>query len=485
MSAKIPEWVLSYKSKGLEIKSNNGNYYLYKRSTVYNKETGRAKKISGEYLGKITQDGLIPPKNRKTEPKVMPESKPTLLEYGSSKYLCNITTDIASLLKKHFLDLWQTIYVVAILRTIHKIPFKRLQDSYARSYLSVEYPELEVSGKSMTEFLNRLGNLRAQISEFMKACYNGSRYLLFDGTDIASFSNGMNCNHVGLNKNGSFDPQFGLLYAFSYGDNPAPAYYRVIPGNIKDTTAFKLTVEEMGIRNTVVVADKAFGTQKNFKMLHSMKLKYVVPLKRNSTKYDKQVLKSGNKADFGGSFLFNNRPIWHYEKPGCQPENGGIRIITYLDSELQYREERDYMRRIEQKNKGYSHIGLLKKQYEFGVLTLQCNIAGSAMEVYEVYKQRAAIEQSFDCLKNVLEQDCSYMHDDVSLEGWCFLNHLSLLFCYRIYSALKSAQLIKKYSVNDVLDMFSASHKILINNQWLDNEISSKTITLMNIVGFI
>ena len=128
---------------------------------------------------------------------------------------------------------------------------------------------------------------------------------------------------------------------------------------------------------------------------------------------------------------------------------------------------------------------MLGKQYEFGVLILQCNLKSSNKEIYELYKQRAAIEQSFDCLKNVLDQDCTYMRDDISLEGWCFLNHLSLLFCYRIYSALKNAKLIKKFSVNDVLDMFSASHKILINNQWIDNEISSKTITLMNNLGFI
>jgi transposase len=481
----MPEWALPYKGKDLEIKSNNGNYYLYKRTTVYDKEAGRAKKISGEYLGKITQNGVIPPKRRISEPNVSPETKPTVMEYGSSKYLCSISEDISSLLKTHFQGTWQLVYTVAILRTIHKPPFKRLQDRYARSYLSIEYPGLDLSGKNMTRLLSMVGNMRVQISDFMKACFDGNQYMLFDGTDIVSFSNGMDCNHVGLNKNGGFDPQFGLLYAFSYGGSPAPAYYRLVPGNIKDATAFKLTIEEMGIRDTVVVADKMFGTAKNFKTLHETKLKYVVPLKRNSTKYDRQVLKSGNKANFGGSFLFNNRPVWHHEKPGANPEEGNIRVITYLDSELQYREERDYMRRVEQKLKGYTHGNLLKKQYEFGVLVLQCNIGGSAREVYEVYKQRCAIEQSFDCLKNVLEQDCSYMHDDMSLEGWCFLNHLSLLLCYRIYAALKGAQLIKKYSVNDVLDMFSAFHKVSINGQWFDSEISSKTITLMKNLKFI
>jgi transposase len=485
MPTSLPEWVKSYKNKGLEIKSNNGNYYLYKRTTVYDKKIGGAKKISGEYLGKITPDGLIPPKKHSAVSVIRAGIKPVLLEYGSSKYLCGISDDILSLLKTHFQNEWQMIYVITILRTIYKIPFKRLQDRYSRSYLSIEYPGLDMSGKNISGFLKNLGDRRKQISEFMKACFNGNQYMLFDGTNITSFSKEMEYSRVGFNKDRNFNPQVSLLYAFSYGLNPTPAYYRVIPGNIKDASAFKLTIEEMGIQDAVVVADKAFSIAKNFRTLQNMKLKYVAPLKRNSKKYDRQVFKNGGKACFDGSFLFNDRPIWHYEKFESLPATDGTRVIVYLDSELQYREERDYMRRLDKRTRGYSQERMLSKQYEFGILILQCNITGSARDVYEVYKQRLAIEQSFDCLKNVLGQDSTYMQDDISLEGWCFLNHLSLVLCYRIYTALKKAGMIKKYSVNDVLDLFSAFHKVQINNQWHDSEISSKTLLLMRNIGFV
>ena len=479
MPGKLPEWVAQHKSKGMEIKVIKKQYYLYERSTVYDKALGRAKKVSGKYMGKITPGGVVAPGSRGNTISV--GAKATVLEYGASRYVRSISADIARELRKQFENGWEMIYVVSVLRTIHKIPFKRLAERYRRSYLSVEYPGLNLAGKNLTKFLKDLGEARGQASAFMKACFSGGKYMLFDGTSITSFSEGMASSQPGYSQNHSYDPQVNLLYAFSYGANPAPAYYRVVPGNIKDASALKLTMEEMGIRDIVVVADKAFGYAKNIKALTGLGLKYVVPLKRNSTKYDRQTLKSGTRAAFDGSFLFNGRPVWHYENPAAAD---GTRIVTYRDSELQYFEERDYMRRIEKKSKGYTQAGLLKKQYEFGIIVLQCNIPGSAREVYEVYKQRSAIEQSFDCLKNVLGQDSSYMHDDLSLEGWCFLNHISLMFSYRIYAALKSADLIKKFSVNDVLDSFSAACKISVDNRWLDSEISASTASLMQSLHF-
>jgi predicted transposase YbfD/YdcC len=57
-----PAWVKEYKKKGTSIVRNRGRYYLYEYSTVWNKEKKRAKKITGKYLGVITEEhGLIPP----------------------------------------------------------------------------------------------------------------------------------------------------------------------------------------------------------------------------------------------------------------------------------------------------------------------------------------------------------------------------------------------------------------------------------------
>lgn len=57
-----PEWVTKHKKKGTSIRCTNGRYYLSEYSTIWSKEKKRAKKVTGKYLGVISQEhGLIPP----------------------------------------------------------------------------------------------------------------------------------------------------------------------------------------------------------------------------------------------------------------------------------------------------------------------------------------------------------------------------------------------------------------------------------------
>jgi len=64
-----PKWVMKHKKKGTEIRKINGRYYLYKISSIWNKEKKRAQKITNEYLGIITEEGLIPPKHKQIDNK--------------------------------------------------------------------------------------------------------------------------------------------------------------------------------------------------------------------------------------------------------------------------------------------------------------------------------------------------------------------------------------------------------------------------------
>ena len=98
----MPDWVAAYKGPGKEIKEQNGRFYLYERTTVYDKEKKRAKKISGAYLGRITENGLIP----KNSCLVSAEPKPDV-EYGASKLLFDMSGDIRAELQKRFPECWR------------------------------------------------------------------------------------------------------------------------------------------------------------------------------------------------------------------------------------------------------------------------------------------------------------------------------------------------------------------------------------------
>lgn len=58
--SEYPGWVLAHKGPGTEIRQIRGKYYLYRCSSFYDPETKRTRKKTGEYLGRITEEGLVP-----------------------------------------------------------------------------------------------------------------------------------------------------------------------------------------------------------------------------------------------------------------------------------------------------------------------------------------------------------------------------------------------------------------------------------------
>jgi transposase len=260
------------------------------------------------------------------------------------------------------------------------------------------------------------------------------------------------------------------MYAFST-ERKMPVYYRVLSGNIRDVTAFELCVKESGIKGVTVITDKGFASNANFEMLEKTGLNYIAPIKRNSEAYINTRFESGNKADFDGYFMFNSRPIWYYSQNGFH---------YYLDSDMKTREEKDYLERIEKRIEGYSTDGFLTRQFKFGTIVLKSNLSLTAQQIYCYYKERAQIEQTFDFLKNLLDQDRSYMQSQNSMEGWAFINHISLLLCYKLYNLLREKELLSKFSVPDFIAHLKFIHKVKISDSWFTSEIPKKAAAFLS-----
>ena len=53
-----PDWAVKFRRPGTELRRmNNTLYKLYECSSVYDKGKKRARKITGKYLGSITEEG--------------------------------------------------------------------------------------------------------------------------------------------------------------------------------------------------------------------------------------------------------------------------------------------------------------------------------------------------------------------------------------------------------------------------------------------
>ena len=411
-----PDWVTKHKQKGTNIACIDGRYYLYAVNSVWNKDKKRAQKITKQYLGRIAPQGLTPPKQKpqQTPPQT---TTPTVKEYGATNILNQLGQDILTQLQKNFTQTQaQQIYTLAALRVIQPNPFKRTQTQYQTSYLSEIYPNQNLTKNHLTQFLKTLGTNRDAILEFMKPFTGKNQHILFDGTNLHTKSKKLPHSHKGYNAQENYEPQINLLYAFAV-KSKMPAYYRILPGNIREVTAFKLSIAEADLCDVVVICDKGFGSKANFDMLSEAGLCYIVLLKRNNVFFDSGRLKSGDKAVFEGYFMFNERPIWYYKL--------GEGVVVFLDEVLKCEEEAHYLVNLGRELEGYSLEGFLEAQFKFGTIILRSNVSVSPRALFELYKVRGEIELLFDFLKNLLEQDRSYMSDQYSLEAWAFVNHLS------------------------------------------------------------
>jgi transposase len=263
--SKHPEWATKHKRKGTELRLINGRYYLYEVTSKWNPEKKRPQKITGRLLGRITkEEGFIESEKAKLRKQQLAISKLTVKEYGITSFIRSHLSNYIELLKKHFPHHWKEILVLAYTRMAYHSPIKNVEFHYHHSYLSELYEGLNLSSKQLSTFYREFGTQRANIVSFFREFKSDNDNILFDGTDLLSKSKKMDITKLTKTKKGNFSTANNVMFAFST-KLKLPLYYRVLPGNIKDIKAFKLSLEELNVKDSVVVADKGFYSKSNGK----------------------------------------------------------------------------------------------------------------------------------------------------------------------------------------------------------------------------
>jgi transposase len=160
------------------------------------------------------------------------------------------------------------------------------------------------------------------------------------------------------------------------------------------------------------------------------------------------------------------------------------KTVIFVDRALRLEEERTYLSRIDDKVEGYDLEGYQDKQLSFGTIGLITNcISHDPKSVYLNFKTRMEVETVFDAYKNLLEADRSYMQSDNSMNGWMFINHISVMLYYKLLNLIKSKNMEGQISPQDVLIILQKINKVKINNEWHISEISSRNIKTLTKLG--
>lgn len=486
----MPSWVLKQRRKGTQPVQIGNNYYLYKIGSRWDPKKKRSVKVTEEYLGKITKDGVIPSKHKRIEEQYKWVS---VKEFGATYFLQSISQDIINELKHVYPYEWKELFTLAVFRLTEKSPLKRIGFYYNTSYLSESLKGVRTSQKFLGSFLREIGSNRELMKQFMRSFIVGTEYAIIDITNIFSYSQGVISAMLGHNKDEVYIPQVNLILIYSL-DKLQPVYFRQVAGSVKDVSIIVKTVNELDAKNIVLIGDKGFHSNANVQELRENRIDYVLALKRNSSYIRYEKIKEGNRKKFDGYFLYHKRHVWFY----TEELNNTEQIVTYLDETLKAEEESDLAARIknlekkakekklsgdEEKQLAEYKTRLYDRPYRNGTLSVRTNLKKSAEEIYHIIKSRVNVEQVVDTFKNVLEADKTYMRDDNQLEGWLFVNFIAMQLYYKIYAILLQKKMLNNYSPLDVIIALKRVHNLKLKDKYQLAEVPKKSIDVIKKLG--
>lgn len=455
----MEKWVEKYVEElkkahptGIEIKSSGNAYYVYKSTTHWVKESKKRKK-SSTYLGKLDRkEGFV-----KSSGKVLVQYAPRSIKtYGSVAVLDAIAPELPKTLKEFFPAIWQELYALAVVRLLHQSPIKRVASVWESLH-----NQLDINPKTapaqISSALKEIGVNKTAQNRFFRTLIGPNETFAYDLSFIFTRSEGINFAEKGYNRFHLNAPQINLILLASV-DEQIPAAIRVVPGSVRDIATLCVTIEQLDMESKTLILDRGFFADALMTTLNDKKIKYVIPAKRNSKLY-------AEKVEIKDHFFYNGRLI----KCGmCAKEN--YKIFLFEDTVLRMEEENHFYEKIDKNQNTKDDL----KDEKFGRILLVSNLDKPPEEIFLLYKQRNEVEESFDAFKNILEADKLYLQDNETLFGHIFVSFIALYLHGKLRAKLKTAKLLKKYSVEDALWEFSKIYMISDGTRKIISEVPKK-----------
>lgn len=477
----IPEAIKALKPTdfgAVEIRCISGHFYVYEISSKWDPSKGKARKVTGKSVGKITlEDGFIP--NAYGMRQTMP-LHPIVKNYGAYAVLRQLSGSLESNLKEKFPDIHREISVIAMLQLVTGCRGGRVRREFEASYLNDIHSDLACSDYTVRSLVGKLGTRSGDMEAFMRLYMKPGSKLMFDGTSIFTRADD-SFAQKGYNPDHKQETQVRLLYIFDRSSF-MPVFYRMVPGNITDKAALKETVAVSGCRDCVIIADKGFYSKKNVSFLMESKMSYILPLQYNTKLIPEEFAGNIDDHKFDGCFTYKGRNIWHKTLDSGMKGN---KVYIYRDDQRKLQAEVKFMQKKEAGCEGLDNASIFDDKRR-GMFAFVSNTGATARQLYMSYKERWDVEQCFDYLKNSVQIGAAYKRTNDELQAWSFINHISLLYFYGVIRALREKELNEKYSPEDILSIGKNIYRVREHYYAKENrlsEIPKKELELLEVLG--
>ncbi|KUG21160.1 transposase [hydrocarbon metagenome] len=435
MEAWVRAWLEEQRRKGekcLEIKYVQDKPYVYRSTSVYDKATKSPKKVS-TYLGRLTQEhGLIAKGGRERRVPVQPRS---IREYGNTALLAEEFRDLLPVLREAFPACWPEIVALTFTRVAGCTPLSRVGDAWEKLDNILEISP-DCDPRTLSRVLTAVGGDRAAQQAVFQHLSSQSRQLVYDLSFVFSYSDTVNLAEFGYSAEGVWLPQVNIAL-FSATDTGLPVMIRALPGSVRDVATLVRSLQEIDIANITLILDRGFVSEANENLLTEAKIPFVLPQRRNSTRY-------ATRIHLTDHFFYHKRLI-HAGKR----EVDGLTLYLYEDADLAVEEQKTLYWLLEEGE--IDRETLNRKLKRAGRILILSSVVAEPQAIYELYKSRNLVENHFAAFKGLIQADKLYLRDATAVFGHLFVGFLCLYLYCRILNRIKQAGLSAHLSPQGLL----------------------------------
>lgn len=367
-----------------------------------------------------------------------------------------------------------------------------------------EICEYDFSSTGTSRLSMKAGNNAAALEQFFRMWIkklDAPSSLIFDTTSVSSYSEQLDFAEWGYNRDKENLPQVNISLVSSR-EASLPLYYRMLPGSIPDVASLKVTIsilKELGITDYVSSLDRGFYSASNIRNMLENDIGFVIGATQSSTqtirliqkhqgtlrspKYsiehngnivrhtvDKWTVDMGNKK----TKELDAHIYWDYNRHSAQEKDLESKIFQLCaksrkDTPDGFLTEEDLSLWIKENAKSFAPLLKSKNQgLRFEVdrdidaietmlgkkgfaIVLTTKIGASGVEILDDYRSRDKVEKLFDILKNENGQNRLHSGNHHAVLGRLFIAFIALIIHTELENRMKKANLIKKYSVSELL----------------------------------
>lgn len=369
-----------------------------------------------------------------------------------------------------------TVNAMVLFYTMTDYACSHAQTWYEGNFAKVLYPDANLTSQRLSEFMHKLGDEYYQRKyfknhiEWLQETVCNDNAIIVDSTGLP---NSIDTYLTDIsNHNGKISREIRMTSAVQR-DSGYPLLYRLVPGNVNDTSTLKrtiMTLEEYNVMSDMTLLDAGYYSNPNIDTLRRANIDFVSRLpERNSTLYEEvleKCLPGLRKPE--NLISYNERSVYINSTDVKIGSSNQFDATAYLGL--------DTGRMTDEIHKAHKDIKTKRTAKEMhdlienaGLFILISTICFSDSDILPVYYIRQLVEQYFDVGKGISRLTPLRVHSKESILGHLMLSQIAATI--NLY--IQKRMLVQTENREDILPALRNQKCIVYKNRVITTEPQS------------